>query len=317
MTPTIQCHICGVVLNLPPNALGKRLKCPKCGTKLVAGQGNTRAATERSDHDASPASSQDIPRGHGDVSLPTAAGDLRETFDLPLLTEAAAPAAPAKAPVADALALFEEKKTAPRRPNAAEARAKARRCPTCGGVVPVGMSICSTCGLDLESGTRVALDDDLAPEAPARPSGPPIGVSVIANVSLLGSLILAVYSGVKWMKGGDGWQYFIPVCLFGAFSAFHLLRGHTAKLLIAALTLGAVIDVVALIAMPIYVASVDTQVIERTQTDDPEAPAVAIRSTSEELDTQRIALGIALLMTYAAVSVYLVSPAVRRHYAKA
>src|SRR2546429_591121 len=67
-------------------------------------------------------------------------------------------------PVGDALALFQDSpKAAPRRLGAAEARAQARRCPTCGGVVPAGMSLCQTCGLDLETKTRVSLDDDLAP----------------------------------------------------------------------------------------------------------------------------------------------------------
>src|SRR5262249_34448332 len=157
-----------------------------------------------------------------------------------------------------ALALFEEKKPAPRRPSAAEARAQARRCPTCGSGVPAGMSICARCGLDLETGTRIALDDDLMPEAPPPPPGPPIMVTVIALVSLIGSLILAVYSSVQWSNNLAGWQYFIPVCLFGAFSAIHLLRGHTAKLLLVALSLGAMVNVVAFIAMPIIRADMES-----------------------------------------------------------
>src|SRR5579863_3646597 len=88
MPRTIQCNQCGVVLNIPPQAAGKRLKCPKCGTKfLVDADTSKYPSTELSNHDAQPSSSQEIPKGHGDVSLPTAAGNLRETFDLPLMTE--------------------------------------------------------------------------------------------------------------------------------------------------------------------------------------------------------------------------------------
>src|SRR5205814_5540833 len=99
---------------------------------------------------------------------------------------------------ADALALFEEKKSPARRPTGAEARSKSRRCPTCGGVVPIGMSICGRCGLDLDTGSRVQLDDDLVPEARPRAPSAPLPVSVIAIVSLLGSLIMGIYSTLQW-----------------------------------------------------------------------------------------------------------------------
>src|SRR5262245_9132892 len=131
MPRTTQCTECGVILNLPDSAAGKRLKCPKCGHKFVIGSDTSEyPVTERSDHDASASSSITLPRGHGDASLPTASGDLRDTFDLPLLGEASSgPAAGAKAHAADALALFEAKKAPPKRPTGAEARANARRCP--------------------------------------------------------------------------------------------------------------------------------------------------------------------------------------------
>lgn len=317
MARTVQCDRCGVVLNLPDNAGGKRLKCPKCGTKFVVDADTARyPKTERSDHDASPASSTvDIPREHGGLLIPTAPGDLRETFDLPLMTEADAGAAPrARAQSADALALFDERKPAARRPSAAEARAQARRCPTCGGVVPKGMSICSKCGLDLESGSRVQLDDDdLLPEAPARAAGLPFPVTVIGFVSLLGSVILAAFSAVQWLGGNQGWQYFVPICLFGAFASVHLLRGHSARLLLVALTLGAVVDVVALIATPIFQANAETRVIEgKFDPSDPEAEPVIIEPITERLDSQKLGLGIAVLLLYAAVGAYLASPSARR-----
>ncbi len=333
MPKTIQCVQCGVVLNLPPQAAGKRLKCPKCGTKFQVDSDTTKyPSTEHSAHDATPASSQELPRKSShdlprksshdlhDLPLPSAPGDLRETFDLPLMSEAApssgvAPGAQAQA--ADALALFDEKKPAPRRPNAAEARAKSRRCPTCGGGVPAGMSICSTCGLDLETGTRIVLDEDLMPEAPKRAAGPPLPVTVIALISLVGCLMLAVFSLMKWKGGEDGWQYFVPICLFGAFASVHLLRGHTAKLLIVALSLGAMVNVAAFIVMPIFQASEETKIEQRpVAVDDPNVENVAIQPMTERLDTNRLSLGIVNLIVYALVAAYLSSPAVRRHYAR-
>ncbi|SIN80397.1 hypothetical protein SAMN05444166_0962 [Singulisphaera sp. GP187] len=322
MPRTIQCNQCGIILNLPESSGGKRLKCPKCGTKFVVGPDSSQyPATERSDVDARAASSSVLESGgHGDFSLPTSSGDLRDTFDLPSMTEAASGPASAAKPAdtaADALMLFDERKTAPRRKLAAEARSTARRCPTCGGVVPIGMSICSSCGLDLESGARVQLDDDLLPSAPLRASGPPLPVTIIALVSLLGSLILALYSTVQWLKGVDGCQYFIPICLFGCFAAVHLLRGRTAKLLMVALALGAMIDVAALIAMPVFEANQATRSVEiKPNADDPDAANVAIEPITDHLDSQKLGLGIAILLVYAAVSAYLASPSVKNHYAR-
>src|SRR4051795_2010122 len=39
MPRTIQCNHCGVVLNVPDGAEGRRLKCPKCGVKFAIGSG--------------------------------------------------------------------------------------------------------------------------------------------------------------------------------------------------------------------------------------------------------------------------------------
>lgn len=316
MPHTIQCDHCGVVLNLPDHAGGKRLKCPKCGHKfLVDADTGNYPTQERSDHDASPASSALLPQGRGDDAMPTAAGDLRETFDLPLMTEASStPATAARAQAADALALFEEKKPAPRRPSSAEARAKSRRCPTCGGVVPVGMSICASCGLDLESGSRVQLDDDLMPEAPVRHVSAPLPLTIIAISSLLGSAALGLYAASQWYRGVAGCQYFVLICIFGAYSAVHLLRGHSPKLLLVALTLGAVIDIVALIALPIVQANQDTRVVQGPA--DEEGNTTFIEPITDRLDQQQLSLGIAVLLMYAAICVYLMSPTVRRHYGR-
>lgn len=340
MPRTIQCSECGVVLNLPDAAAGRRLKCPKCGHKFqVAADLTKYPSTEMSSHDASAASSQlgspafgpdesRIPgyRRGDDETIPTAEGDLRGTFDLPLLGEdpssSAVPAgvgagAGRGASTGDATLLFEEKKTAPRRKTGAEARAQARRCPTCGGVVPQGMSVCS-CGLDLDTGRRVEPDDDLMPEMPARQAGAPIHVIAVGGTFLLGGAILAMVSAVQWLRGEPGWMYFVPVCLFAVFASVQFLRGKTARLLLVALTLGAMIDVVALIALPVYYANIETTVLERQPTeDDPEAASVRIVSVADRLDSQKLTTGVVILLAYAACTAYLLSPPVRRHFRSA
>jgi hypothetical protein len=263
-------------------------------------------------------------------ALPTVSEPVHETFEVPLLSEVgagahaatasatrSAPVAAAKAkPVADAVGLFEDSpRKSPRRVLAAEARSKARRCPTCGGVVLAGMSLCSTCGLDLETGTRVALDDDLTP--PPEPRGPalPLPVLVIGGIALLGSVVLAIVSISLWFRGFDGYQYFAPICLFGVFAAVQFLRLKTTRLLLMALTFGLAIDIVALIAMPIYRANNETGAVARTvAVDDPGKADLVIPSVVDKLDTQSLSIGIGLIFVYAAVSIYLMSPPVRRHF---
>jgi hypothetical protein len=296
------------------------MKCPKCGARFVLDAEALRAPSgEPSDHDASPDTSQELPKRDDPISLPVSPGDLRDTFDLPLMTEAAAPTeesipSAAKPQAADALALFNEPaKPKPKRPSAVESRSKGRRCPTCGGFVPPGMSLCSKCGLDLESGTRIDLDDDLMPQvAPKKPSAP-LAVMVIAILCLVGSAVLTLLSFGFWLSGKDGWQYFIPVWLFGVFASVHLLRGHSAKFLIMALTLAAVCDVFGLIAVPVFEANAEARIVERRPTD-PGDEDVAIEPAWKRLDTQRMGLGIGLLLVYAGVCFYLISPNVRRHY---
>jgi len=324
MPRTIQCDQCGIILNLPENSGGKRLKCPKCGSKFAVGSDSSLYPTGAGNGvDASVASSSLIEsrkqNQNQDISLPLAPGDLRETFDLSSLTGTDSGPLPltqtSPSNTGDALLLFEEKKPAPRRKLPAEARAEARRCPTCRGVVPVGMSICSSCGLDLESGHRTLLDDDdLMPSAPVRAQGLPIPVTVIALVSLVGSLMLAAYSAVQWLSlGVNGFQYFVPICLFGTYSAAQLLRGRSAKLLIVALTLAAVVDLVALIAMPIYLANEQMTTVENQVTaDDDDLARIAIQPITARLDSQRLSLGIAGLLLYAGVTTYLASPSARR-----
>jgi hypothetical protein len=262
----------------------------------------------------SPESSQIIPPNRSEDGLPVAAGDLRETFDLPMMREAAAPSA--TKPAADALALFEETRPSERRPKAAEARSKARRCPTCGGVVPVGMSICSACGLDLETGMRVGLDEDLAPPPPPPSSGPPLSIAIVGGICLMGSIAATVVPMARWVVWHeDGWQWFIPVGAFAIFSAVHFLRGKSAKLLLVALTLGVLIDVLALIALPVYQANAEARVTEvATSNDDPNSAGQIIQSPAELLrdHQQEITTGILVLIAYAGLATFLCSPPVNR-----
>ncbi len=313
-------------MNLPDQALGKRLKCPKCGNKF------TRSVTDESSPSSTyvlPSTGQspslaDMGSGTRPVSngelIPTAASDLRETFDLPLLNEVAAGPGPvavgATKPAADALALFDDgPPKSKRRTTGAEARAKARRCPTCGGVVPPGMSLCSSCGLDLETGVRVALDDDIGPPPPPPQPSMPIAIGVIGGISFLGSLICTVATLAMWLQGHAGLQYFTPLALFGIFASVQFIRRKSVKLLMIAMTFGLAIDIFALIALPIYIANNDTAPIARSEpVNEPEESDVVIPSVVDRLDTQSLTLGIVLIGIYAGVSVYLMSPQVRRYF---
>jgi DNA-directed RNA polymerase subunit RPC12/RpoP len=330
MARSIQCIECGAVLNLPDQAAGRRLKCPRCGAKFVVPTDG--AAPQPAGPDSGTKKGPDttfvLTRKQSSIDLPvmpTAPGDLRDTFDLESMTGAAPPSAEPVplAPgsggreAADALALFEEKPTRPRRKSGAEARATARRCPTCGGVVSVGMSICNSCGLDLDTGTRVDLADDLAPPPAPRDEGLPIPMTILGGLSFALSVALAVAALIVWQKGLSGAEYFIPVAAFGGYAAVQFLRGKSVRMLMAALTIGAVIDVAALVAVPIYEANADTKVFQRKEpSDDPDAAPEIIQSPYERLDVQRIKLGIALLALYAATSVYLLSPTVQKHFRK-
>jgi hypothetical protein len=330
MPSTTQCNQCGIVLNVPDQALGRRLKCPRCGTRFGAGPAGSAessillesagASSSQLKIDSRPPSSAE--------ALPVVSGDLRDVYGAPRLNEvgagaqAATKSAPAarkqgsaSKPVADARSLFDDvPRQSTRRQSAAEARSKSRRCPTCGAVVPAGMSLCSTCGLDLETGSRVSLEDDLAPPPPRRPALP-LTVSIMGAICLLGSTILSIATASLWIRGFAGFQYFVPICLFGVFASVQFLRQKSVKPLLMALTFGVAIDIVALIAMPIYRANVDTAESARTVTPaDPEKADLVIPSVAEKLDTQTLTLGISLIAVYAGAAVYLLSPAVKRHF---
>jgi Zn finger protein HypA/HybF involved in hydrogenase expression len=327
MPRTTQCTQCGVVLTVPDHAIGKRLKCPKCGSKFAVSPGAEGSPDSTFlPPGTAPPSSQEVisARSSSAEAMPTAAGDLRDTFDLPLMREEAGGSGmgvgtstvTGKKQTADALALFNDQpKKEKRRLPPAEERSKPRRCPTCGGVVPAGMSICSKCGLDLESGSRVSLEDDFAPPpAPPEPTWP-LPVAIIGGICFLASLIFTIATLSLWLRGGDGFQYFVPLCLFAVFASVQFLRRKSLKLLLIALTFGLAIDIVAMIAMPIFDANARTNAIQRTgPIDHPEQVDIAIPSVVDQLDTQKLSLGITLILVYTGVTIYLVSPPVRRYF---
>jgi hypothetical protein len=327
MARTIQCTHCGIVLKLPDHAVGKRLKCPHCGNRFGSNLGDERSLESSvmlrdADPAQAPGGSGDRP-GSSAEALPTVEGDVREIVEVPLLDEVAAapkasrggvsPPGGGSKPVADAQALFNEPTKKPRRLSAAEARAQARRCPTCGGVVPAGMSLCATCGLDLETGVRTALDDNFAPPPEFRRTSTPLSIAIIGGIALLASAVFAVLTASLWVRGYEGFQYFVPIALFGVFAAVQFLRLKSMKLLIMALSFGVAIDIVALVAMPIYRANAETEAVARAP-EDPDKADMAIPSVVEKLDTDKLTLGLVIVLGYAGLSAYLLSPSVNRHF---
>jgi hypothetical protein len=363
MTHTIQCPECGVVLNVPDSAAGRKLKCPKCATKFSAptfnpadsaiaesGPDSTMFPTRKgppssgdfdlppragssgsielptstpkksrktSDFDLPTASPKKKASSPGDFDLPVSSGPLGDTYDLPLLSDDLPVKGPTKGPApTDALALFQDEPKANRKPKGAEARAKARRCPSCGGVVGVGMSLCNTCGLDLDTGQRIApldvFDDDMP--AVQRAEVPPMGVLFVGTFTVLVNVMLAIISLVASRSQGSGMLCLLVVWIFGIYASVQFLRRKSIRPLFLALGLIAAIGSVYLIALPIVDANMGTVDLPPVNTADPDAPLVANLAT--QLNMNRIAWGIALLLGYAALSVYLNSPPIKREFAK-
>jgi len=351
MTRTIQCPECGVVLNVPEAAAGRRLKCPHCAAKFTApandpggsalagigpasslfptghGPGSSGGVELSNRMEASSGTVEiPLPKGGLDFDLPTSPGPLRDTFDLPLLADdpparpspAARPGPKAAPVVADALALFQDEPKSARRLKGAEARAHPRRCTTCSNVVPAGMSLCSRCGLDLDTGQRIT-PIDIAEEAGIpesyRPDTPPIGLLFVGSLSAIGFLLLSVASLVAWQKGMDGVQFLFMIWVFGIYGAVQFLRRKSIRLLFVALSLAAGIGAVSLIAMPIYQANLPSEAIPSNPDPvDPDAPDV--RPLTDNLNLNAITWGIASLLGYATLAVYLNSPGLRKQFRK-
>jgi hypothetical protein len=330
MPRTILCQKCGVVLNLPTNIdAGKRMKCPKCSHRFTLSEKDASSiSTVPGSADADEAT-QDLgqrPGSHVDLPVASTGGDLRDLFDSPLGTGASIEhqAASDRAPVmSDAEALFHDEPVRKRKPKGAEARAQARRCTTCRGVVPVGMSICPSCGVDQETGIRVDLDD-FAPPPPPPPSGPPIHIAVTGLLCGLGATILLVMALVQSIRAEPGVPQYGWLCLslvsaFGIYGAVQFFIGRSVKFLMLALTLGVFVDFVSMIVLPIVEANLvaqDTIVekVENNNADDPDTEDVVIKPISERIDQSKISVGLTVIFLYVLLSIYLMSPPVKKYF---
>jgi hypothetical protein len=262
-----------------------------------------------------------------------AAGDLAETFGADLLMGEDTPRPPSNArKSADAASLFEEKAEPKRRVTAAEARKQTRRCPSCTTVVPAGMSLCSRCGLDLDTGKRDVVEHIFEEEAApvVAHTGPPIAITIIGGLTLMASVILGIIAvrslGISFSTPeGLGGLCFAAICVFGIYASFEFLRGKTAKLLMIALALGAAMDIIMLIGMPVYQSIFDVNVEQVSASDakkGAESDEVDVRIEQPEKRLERsggftkIKWGIGILLVNAAVFVYLSTAGVRRHFEK-
>jgi hypothetical protein len=249
-------------------------------------------------------------------------GDLREAFDLPLVSGSARDMergeGVTRAQSADVGGLFDDRPSK-RRMTAAEARSQARRCVTCGAGVPKGMSICGTCGTDQETGLRVGLEDDLAPPPPPPSQGPPIHVSIAGGLCITGSLILLILALIQTTKTGStvlllSWLSLALVSGFGIYGSVQFLRGKSAKQLIVALTLGAIVDVLGLVALPLLQPFLQEpeSIVSQVIPTDPEDGNVGILPFEDRFDFKRIMAGIGLILVYVIFALYLISPPVRK-----
>jgi len=335
MPRTILCQKCGVILNLPTQVIAvKKMKCPKCAYRFeVTDRDANSASMPPGPADAAMASSHELarrPPSNAEVSVHTADHDLRDIFASPLASAAAiersAVSTSQKPGLSDAEALFQDEPAPRRKPKGAEARAQNRRCSHCGGVVPLGMSICSSCGVDQDTGMRVGLDDDLAPPPSSRLAGPPLHISIIGFLCGLASvvlLILALIQSVRDEAGVTqyGWLCLALVCAIGIYGATQFLLGKTVKMLMLALTLGLLVNLMALIALPIFQANFEAKekvvnpIAQRSEDPGSVGDAdVEIKAVSERIDLQRIKGGLIITGIYVALSIYLMSPPVKKHF---
>jgi len=336
MPQTIVCSDCGIALNLPSVvAPGKRLKCPKCGHRFVISEVDaSSASTAPGLADAAQTSLGNIPTNlpplPDEMPAPRADKDLRETFDFSSLgaqdDPGLLPDLVSDKPIGDVSALLAPETAPRRRKSSAEARSQARRCTSCQGFVPAGMSVCQVCGLDQETGVRVDLDEDLGPKAPPPIPGPPLHIAIIGGICGVGGILLILIALVVSLRQDTdvlkyGWLCLAFVAGFGAFASYEFVRGKSVKMLLLALTLGVFVNFVLLIALPIFDAntqdarqasSPQNQSAE-TSSEDDAMEDIIIRPQVELMDFNKIKLGLAFIALYVILSVYLMSPPVRRY----
>ena len=122
------------------------------------------------------------------------------------------------------------------------------------------MSICATCGTDQDTGLRVGLDDDFAPPPPPRPSGPPLHIAIPGMLCGLAGVVLSILSVIQSVRVPPGmyqygWMALGVVAGYGVYGAVQFVRGKSLKNLIMALTLGVIVNIIALIVLPIFEAN--------------------------------------------------------------
>jgi hypothetical protein len=337
MPRTILCQKCGLILNLPDSIkAGKRMKCPKCAHRFEVSLADaSSASTFPGDADAATASSYEIrkrPPSHDDLPVTAGGADLRDLFDLPMGTATSiekSAASTRTAAVSDAEALFQDDPALRRKKTGAEARARTRRCTRCGGAVPMGMSICVACGVDQDTGMRVGLEDDLAPPPPPPATGPPLHIAITGFLCGLASFLFLIYALILSIRGEPGitqygWLCLALVSAFGIYGAIQFYIGRSSKYLMLALTLGVLVDLTALIALPIYHAYFEERerVVIKRGPVNPGADApndqedVLIKPVVERMDQSSINSGLTLIAIYVALSIYLMSPPVKRYFTR-
>jgi hypothetical protein len=337
MPRTILCQKCGIVLNLPDKTVaGKRMKCPNCAHRFAVTEKDASAeSTYPGDADAALITSQEFsskPPSHDDLPISPGGRDLRDLFELPLGSGASIEqaAVSGRGPaVSDAEALFQDEPAARRKkPKGAEARAQARRCSHCGGAVPKGMSICVTCGVDQDTGMRVGLEDDLAPPPPPPSPGAPLHISITGFLCGLASVVLLVLALIQSVRVEAGVSQYGWLCLalvsgFGIYGAVQFIIGKSVKYLMLALTMGVFVNFASLIALPIVQANFEDRerVVSKVQfnKDDPntqDTEDVEIKPIAERIDQQKITLGLTVILIYVLLSIYLMSPPVKRYFVR-
>ncbi len=178
-----------------------------------------------------------------------------------------------------------------------------------------------SCGLDQETGLRVGMEDDLIPPPPPRPQGPPLHVAIMGGLCGTAGLILLILSLVRSSGGAQGLQNYGWLCLalvsaFAILASVQFIRGKSAKLLMVALTLGVVVNVLALVALPLIQANFGDpqQIVKPVQPEDPDLDSdILITPFEERIDLRPITFGITFLVIYAILSVYLMSAPVKKY----
>jgi hypothetical protein len=168
---------------------------------------------------------------------------------------------------------------------------------------------------------RVGLDDDLAPPRPRLSEGPPLHISIIGTFCAATAVILLILAVIQSVNEKSRLEYLCWISLalvsgFGIYAAVEFIRGKSVKLLMLALALGVVVDVMTLIALPLIQANLADDMVDQnaTSTEIDDAP-VRIKPLEDRLDARRIQAGVGVLLVYAILSLYLMSPPVKKYMA--